>query len=174
MLNKSNLFSNTRMKLLAFIASRKGEYYERQIAREAGVSAGSANAILKSFERMGFVKKAVRGRMNFYERNERSPLLRQFRVLISISRLMPVIDAVAPLSKRVVLLGAHAEGRSDDAEMELFILSHERELVRRALEGFRGVRPLILDVVGLEGLKQRDRARYDRIMRGIELHREEG
>jgi hypothetical protein len=170
MFKNLKLCTKARMKLLGFIATVRGEHFERQIARKAGVSAGSANAILREFAREGLARKSVRGRMSFYCANEDSPVLRQYRVLLCISGIMPAVAALAPLSRRIVLIGGHASGRPDGGEIELFILARERDLVRRTLADFPHIRPLILDVVALEGLKSKDPAAYERLRSGIELH----
>ena len=83
------------MKLLVFISTKDSELYERQIAKEAKVSVGAVNKIMKEFAKLGLVKKIRKGRMLFYSRNDESPLLRQFKVFITVNNLMPVIEKIA-------------------------------------------------------------------------------
>lgn len=173
MFKKLNLFSQTEMKLLVFISTKDGELYERQIVNEAKVSVGAVNKIMKEFDRLGLVKKTRKGRMLFYSRNDESPLLRQFKVFITVNNLMPVIEKIAPLGKRIILFGSCAEGRNGEkSDIDLFILSREKEALRRILDGYPKIQAVILDSIEYADLQQKDKPLYDRIQRGIELHGE--
>ncbi|MEK6843089.1 MAG: hypothetical protein AABY04_01245, partial [Candidatus Micrarchaeota archaeon] len=85
MFKKLNLFSKTEMKVLEFISKKDGELYERQIAGGAKISTGSANAILKSFFQAGLIRQIRKGRMLFYSGNDDNPLLRQFKVFLTMN-----------------------------------------------------------------------------------------
>ncbi len=173
MFKKLNLFSKTEMKLLLFISTKDGELYQYQIAKEANVSVGSVNSMLKTFDMMGLVNKSKKGRMLFYRRNDRSPLLRQFKVFMSINNLMPAIEKIAPLVKRIVLFGSCAEGRNGEkSDVDLFVLSRRREEVRRALDDYPAIQAIILSSVEYAELQQKDKPLYDRMLRGIELYGE--
>ena len=162
------------MKLLVFISTKDSELYERQIAKEAKVSVGAVNKIMKEFAKLGLVKKIRKGRMLFYSRNDESPLLRQFKVFITVNNLMPVIEKIAPLSKRILLFGSCIEGRNGEkSDMDLFILSQEKEAIRRILDGYPKIQAIILDSLEYIALEQKDKPLYDRIQRGIELHGDE-
>jgi len=170
MFKKLNLFSKTEMKLLAFVCGKDGELYERQVADGAGVSAASANAILKRLEKMGLVRKSLKGRMVFYRRNDDNPLLRQFKTLVSVNNLLPVVEKIAPLSTRIVLFGSRAEGRNGEkSDTDLFILSKEKEAVRRAAD-VPGIQAIVLDAGELAELEKKDKPLFERIGRGIELY----
>ena len=174
MFNKLNLFSRTEMKLLVFMSTKDGESYERQIARRAEISVGSVNAILKTFDKMGLVIRAKKGRMLFYSRNDKSPLLRQFKVFITINNLMTIIEKIVPSCKRILLFGSCAEGRnSEKSDIDILIISREKEAIRRALDGYPKIQAIILDPIEYADLQRKDKPLYDRIQRGIELYGEE-
>ena len=157
--------------MLSFVSTKDGELYERQIAEKAGVSVGSANAILKLFVRMGLVKKSRKGRMSFYQRNDDNPLLRQFKVFVTINSLMPVIEKTAPVSRRIVLFGSCAEGRNGEkSDVDLFILSREKERTRRIMDDYPKVQAIILDSAEYARLQEKDKPLYERINSGIELY----
>lgn len=174
MFKKLNLFSRTEMKLLNFISTKEEEMYEREIADGAKVSTGSVNAIMGKFRKMGLLRKSTKGRMSFYSPNERSPLLRQFRVLMAVNGAMPAVGKIAPLCRRIVLFGSCAEGRNTEkSDVDLFVLSSEKEKIRRALEGYQKVQAIILDSAEYATLREKDKPLYERIRRGIELYGEE-
>lgn len=173
MFKKLNLFSRTEMKLLAFVSSKDGELYERQIAKEAKVSVGAANKILREFERAGLVKKTKKGRMSFYLRNDDSPFVKQFKVLMTINGLTQVTEKIAPLAKRIVLFGSCAEGRNTEkSDIDLLIISKEKEAIRRIMDGYPIIQAIIIDSVEYAELQKKDRPLYDRIRYGIELYGE--
>jgi predicted nucleotidyltransferase len=162
------------MKLLVFLSAKDGELYERQIAKEAKVSVGAVNKILKEFQGLDLVKKTKKGRMLFYSRNDNSPLLRQFKVFITINGLMPIIEKTVPLAKRIVLFGSCAEGRNGEkSDIDLFILSNEKGQIRRVLDDYPKIQAIILDSIEYATLQQKDKPLYDRIQRGIEIQGEE-
>lgn len=171
MFKKLNLFSKTEMKVLAFISVKDGELYERQLAKAAQVSVGSANSILKMFNQMNLVKKSKKGRMLFYQRNDESPLLRQFKVFVTVNNLMPPLEKIAPFSRRIILFGSCAEGRNGEkSDIDLFILSREKEKIRRIMDGYREIQAIILDSTEYAKLQEKDKPLYERINRGIELY----
>lgn len=170
MFKKLNLFSKTEMKLLVFISTKDGELYERQIANEAKVSVGSVNSIMKSFHKMGLVTKIQKGRMLFYSRNDGNPLLRQFKIFITVNSLVDVIAKIATLSRRIILFGSCSEGRNGEkSDIDLFILSKERDELKRVLNGYPIIQSIILNSNEYTDLQQKDKPLYDRIRRGIEL-----
>ncbi|MBI2079837.1 nucleotidyltransferase domain-containing protein [Candidatus Micrarchaeota archaeon] len=168
------MFSKTEIKLLIFISTKDGELYERQIANQAGISVGSANAILKAFYRLGFVKKVKKGRMIFYSRNVKNPFLRQFKVCITIRGITPLLEKLSPYSRRIILFGSCAEGRNTEkSDIDLFIISNEKEPIKRILDKYLKLQPIILNSLEFADLQKKDKPFYDRVMKGIELYGEE-
>ncbi len=170
MFKKLNLFSKTEMKALSFISSKDGELFEKQIADGAGISAGSANSILKSFAKIGLLKQAKKGKMLFYKRNDDNPALRQFKVFITINNLMPALQKIAPLCTRVVLFGSCAIGRNGEkSDIDLLVISSAKEEAKRALDGEDRIKAIVLNGVEYAQLQKNDKPFYDRISAGIEL-----
>ncbi len=174
MFKKLNLFSKTEMKLLVFISEKEGELYERQIAVEANVSVGSVNSIMKKFGKMGLVEGSRKGRMLFYRPDGKSPLLRQFKIFITINGIMPAIEKIIPHSRRIILFGSCAEGRNtEQSDIDLFVLSREKEKIRRIMDKLPKMQAILLDSVEYANLQQKDKPLYERIQRGLELYGEE-
>ena len=170
MFKKLNLFSKTEMRVLAFISTRDGELFERQIARGAGISAGSANTMLKEFAKNGLLKQAKKGKMLFYRRNDDNPALRQFKVFITVNNLMPVLDRIAGYSARIVLFGSCATGRNgEESDIDLFILSGVKPSVKQELEGEERIKAIVMNGPEYAELQKKDKPLYDRINAGIEL-----
>ena len=174
MFKKLNLFSRTEMKVLAFMSKKDGELYERQIADGAGVSTGSANTMLKEFARIGLLKQSKKGKMLFYGRNDNSPLLRQFKVFSTVNGLMPVVERIAGFCSRIVLFGSCAEGRNGEkSDIDLLVISNEKERVRRALDDYDSIQAIILSPMEYAGLGKKDKPLYERMNAGIGIYGDE-
>jgi len=170
MFKKLNLFSKTEMKILAFISTSDDELFERQIARSAGISAGSANRMLKEFAKTGLLKQAKKGKMLFYKRNDDNPALRQFKVFVTVNNLMPVLDRIADYSARIVLFGSASTGRNgEESDIDLFVLSGVKTSVKQELDGEDRIKAIIMNGPEYTELQKKDKPLYDRINAGIEL-----
>jgi len=166
-------FSRAETRILSHICRMQGEKYEREIATGAKVSAGSANSILRRYESAGLVKRVRRGRMSFYRRNDSCPFLRQYRVLMTVAGLMPVLDEAAPLSARITLLAPHSHGaESGNQKPTLLIISRNRDMLRRVFEGHPDVAFLATDQAGLARIWENDEGMRERIAEGFELYSE--
>lgn len=170
MFKKLNLFSKTEMKALAFISTKDGELFERQIAKGAGISAGSANRMLKAYAKIGLLRQAKKGKMLFYRRNDDNPALRQFKVFITVNGLMPVLGRIAHYSARIVLFGSSATGRNgEESDIDLFVLSGVKASVKQELDGEDRIKAIIMNGPEYAELQKKDKPLYDRINAGIEL-----
>lgn len=170
MFKKLNLFSKTEMKVLAFISTRDGELFERQIARGAGISAGSANTMLKEFAKAGMLRQTKKGKMFFYRRNDDNPTLRQFKVFVTVNNLMPVLDRIVDYSARIVLFGSCATGRNgEESDIDLFVLSGVKANVRQALKEEDRIKAIVMNGPEYAELQKKDKPLYNRINAGIEL-----
>ena len=170
MFKKLNLFSKTEMKVLSFISVKDGELFERQIASGAGISVASANRMLKMFAKLGLLKQTRKGKMLFYRRNDDNPVLRQFKVFTTVNNLMPALEKNARFSKRIVLFGSCASGRNGEgSDIDLFVLSEDREKLRAGLREEERIKAIILNGQEYAELRKKDKPLYERINSGIEL-----
>lgn len=155
---------------MEFLSTKDGELYERQVAKGAGVSPASANSLLSSFALSGLVTRQKKGRMVFYSRNDDNPLLRQLKISMSVEKLLPLAAKLQPLCRRVVLFGSCAEGRNGEkSDMDLFIISSEKDKVRRLLEANQTVQAIIMNTSEYSQLEKNDLPLFSRINSGIEL-----
>ncbi len=170
MFKKLNLFSKTEMKVLSFISVKDGELFERQIADGAGISVASANRMLKMFARLGLLRQTRKGKMLFYVRNDDNPVLRQYKVFTTVNNLMPAVEKIVPFSQRIVLFGSCAAGRNgEESDVDLFVLSGEKEKTRAELREEERIKAIILSGQEYAELRKKDKPLYERINSGIEL-----
>jgi predicted nucleotidyltransferase len=176
MFKKMNVFSKTSVELLSFLAMNPTRsMYEKEIAKEAGISVGATNQILRGFLELKLVKKERKGKMNFYTLNLENPAIRQFKIFINVFELNPLIDRLKTHAKRIILFGSCAQGvDAENSDIDLFFLSDDEGLIRAEIDKFKSKRkisPIITNASELARMKNEDKPLYERIMGGIELWR---
>ena len=168
------LFATSQLRVLRFLADHIGHsFYEREIAEQIDVSRSAVNLATRSLYRAGLLARERRGQMNFYAVDDRHPLVRQFKVLSTIARLEPLLRALRPLTRRLVLFGSCAEGTdTPDSDVDLFILTPDRDQVMTAIRRSRfdqPIQPIIVSNQELAMLKDKEPAFYAQVQRGITL-----
>ena len=169
MFKKLKLFSKTEVKVLNFILRQDEEMYEREIAKKAKVSVGSANSILKKFTKENLVEKRKLGRMALYKRNDDSARVRQLKISMIVEFLeKEIVEKIKTFSRQIVLFGSCSEGKNtQESDVDLFILSNEKDNVFEIVHKFSKVSPLILNSLEYSNLGGKDKPLYERINKGI-------
>lgn len=173
---KLSFITPTVMSVLEFfLADPLKEYYEREVARKAGVSRGSAHRILKLLLKLGFLSREEKGRMLIYRLNLKEPVVRQFKILVNIFALRELVDKLKMHSRRIVLFGSCAQGVDvRESDVDLLVIALEKESVRRIISDFnreseRKVAAVVVDMNEFVRLKREDMPLYENIERGIVL-----
>ena len=170
------LTDGVEMRILSTLAREPDrEFYQREIARLAGVSVGATSQRLREIVEGGLVSARKSGRMIFYRYNLDDPLARQLKILLSVNLIHNLVKDLAPHSRRVVLFGSCAAG-SDvlESDIDLLIVSQEGKLIRSIVSAYadqigRKISPVMMSANQFRHLRSKDRALYDRINYGIAL-----
>jgi predicted nucleotidyltransferase len=173
---KLDFLTPTTLKVLEFFfANSMREFHEREILRQAKVSKGSANKILRWLADLDFLSRERRGRMVFYKLNIKNPAVKQLKILSNVWRLREFINENREKSKKIVLFGSCAEGTDvGESDIDLLIIAEEKKLLNQAVSKFnlrseRKISPIILDMEEFVKMKRSDQPLYERIDRGIVL-----
>jgi len=136
---KDVLVTTVNQKILQFLARYSDkEYYERDIARQIEVASGSANRALNELFAIGAVKRRQEGKMLFYSIKSVSHTIIEFKKLINIMLVEPLVEELHTVTNRIVLYGSCAQGTDNSkSDMDLFIVTGNREQVNRIIENFR-------------------------------------
>lgn len=143
--------------------------------RKSRISKGSANKVLRVLADFGLLIRTERGRMVFYALNMQDPVAKQFKVLFNVYELRGLLEKLKQHSERVVLFGSCAQGTdSRDSDIDLFLVTSEKEPVRKLTAGFnekgeRNISAIVVSASELAALKRTDKALYDNVERGITL-----
>lgn len=168
------VFATSHGRVLRFLARQSGRsFYEREIQEATGLSRSAVNLAARALYQAGLLQRQRRGRMNFYAADDRHPFVRQFKVLDTIASLEGLLHRLRPLARRIILFGSCAQGMDRaESDVDLFILTTEREAVRAVVRESRMERALqavIADLQELAELKERDATFYAAIQRGLVL-----
>ncbi len=148
-------------------------YYQREVANEAHISVGSANRVLPDLVRNGLVMKEEKGKIHIYRYNVDDPAARQLKVLFNVLELKEMVEGIKPYVKRVIMFGSCSRGTDvKDSDVDLFILTDEKDVVAESLRSFnirRSISPIIVDANDYVNLRNQDRPLYDEVHRGITL-----
>ena len=174
--NELGFITPTVMSVLSlFLDDPMQDYYEREVLRRTRVSKGSANRILKLLSDMGLLSRETRGRMAFYKLNSDEATARQFKILRNTFAMRNLIGSLKRHSSKIVLFGSASQGTdAKESDIDLFVLSSEKEEVLREIGDFgrrfhKRIAPIVLNSNEFIRMKRDDRALYGNIDRGIVL-----
>lgn len=148
-------------------------YYQREVANEADISVGSANRVLPDLVSNGLVMKEEKGKIHIYRYNIDDPAARQLKVLFNVLELKEMVEGIKPHAKRIIVFGSCSRGTDvKDSDVDLFILTDEKDVVTERLRSFnirRSISPIIVDANDYVNLRNQDRPLYDEVLGGITL-----
>jgi predicted nucleotidyltransferase len=130
------LISTVDQKILRFLSKFSDmEFHEREIGRRIGVSAGSANRSLNGLFTAGVLRRRQAGKMLFYGIDSSNPAIIEFKKLVNILLLEPLVNRLKAFSSRIILFGSCARGVDDSrSDMDLFIISTNPDKVNHIIE----------------------------------------
>lgn len=174
MFKKLKFITGSALKILYALAlNPMRAFYQREIAKEAKVSVGSANRTLKVLVENELVTKEKRGKIFLYKFNTENTVARQMKILFKVNELDELVRALKEHSKRIILFGSCAEGNDvKESDVDLFVLTNEKGVVRKTINSYDGsgkIAPIIVDVNDFAKIRNEDKPLYDNILRGIKL-----
>ncbi len=175
----SHILFTVNQKVLSLLAKFSDrEFYERQIARKLGIGYSSANASLNQLYSSGVLRRRREGKMYFYSLDSSSPIVVQFKKLVNLLLIEPLVEQLKPASSRIVLYGSCAQGLdTSQSDMDLFVVSGNKNKALDILANFkfpRGfedirIQAIVKTPVELLDMKERDQAFIQEVERGIIL-----
>lgn len=156
------VFTN-HQKVLMYLLLRPGKScYEREIARNAKISYGSANQVLNYLYKKGILRRETRGRMCFYSIELSNPYIKELKILYNMILLEPLVEKLKPHTHKVVLYGSWANGTdTENSDIDIFIVTSGEEKVRSIIDKFSysnkvGGRRIQAVIYGPEDLLKRE------------------
>jgi predicted nucleotidyltransferase len=151
------------------------EFYQREVAKRAGISVGATNQILRILTEREIVTREKRGRMFFYQYNLQNPVARYLKIFLNINELYELARELKQHCKRVLLFGSAAEGNDvKESDFDLFVLTDDKEKAHSIINRYkseigRKISPIVLNAREFVELRSKDKPLYAQILRGIPL-----
>ncbi len=174
MLSKYLIFTNPQ-KILKFLMHSGKPCYEREIARGANISYGSANHVLNQFYKKGFVQRKSEGRMYFYSLNISNPFIKEFKILNNLLLLESLIEKLKLYCHKVILYGSWSSGDDTaESDIDLFIITSDEDKARSIIDKYsysnkvanRKIQAVINTPTDLLHREQRDKVFMDQVEQG--------
>jgi len=153
------------------------QYYVREIAKIIRGSVGGCHKVLKNLFKMGLINKQKSGRNLYYKVKEDSPAIKYFKIFINIQELDETLKAITPECKKIILYGSCTTGEdTSESDIDLLIITENVSEIKQKLKpkyiNGRKIKPIVLLPHEYIKLKNKDRAFYTEINKGIILWRE--
>jgi len=176
---KSHLISTANQKVLSLLVKFSDqEFYEREVARKLGISAGSANRALNELYSDGAITRKRKGKMYFYSIDSSNAIITKFKKIVNLMLIEPLVEELKKISSRILLYGSCALGTdTSESDLDLFIVSKSKKDVSNVISGFtfpRGfenihIQPVIKTPVELLEAGESERTFMEEVERGIVL-----
>lgn len=126
------IITTNAQKVLKFLLLKSGKpCYEREIARGAKISYGSANNVLNQFYKKRLVKRKVDGRMCYYFIDVSDPYIRELKILNNLLILENLVEKLKQYTQKIVLYGSWAEGTdTEESDIDLFIIGSREKVIK--------------------------------------------
>jgi len=136
---QSHLIATVNQKVLSLLAKFSDqEFYEREVARKLGISYGSANRALNELYSTGAVTRRREGKMYFYSIDSSKAALTEFKKVVNLMLVEPLVEELKKMSNRIVLYGSCALGTdTSESDLDLFVVSSSKEDVTNAISNFK-------------------------------------
>lgn len=158
------------LTILKFLMEADKEVHMREISRKTGLSLGFVSRILNELSKDGLICCNKKGRMKFYRIDSVNPVIRQLKILFTVSLLMPFVKKLRDSVRRVILFGSSARGEdTPDSDIDLLVITNETTRVRKILGENNRIVPLIMNTVEFSNLKKKDPSLFEQITIGIVL-----
>lgn len=134
-----HLIATINQKVLRLLAKFSDqEFYERELARRLGISYGSANRALNELYSTGAVTRRREGKMYFYLIDSSTAAVMEFKKMINLMLVEPLVEELKKMSNRIVLYGSCALGTdTSESDLDLFVVSKSKEDVSNVISNFK-------------------------------------
>ena len=161
--------------LTAMADDPEREFYQREIAKLAGISTGATSQTLRKLSETGLVTLRKSGRMMFYRYNLHNPVAKQLKILLNVDAVDGMIQELRDYAERIILFGSYATGTNvKTSDIDLFILTGNGKKATEIISAYgdklgRKASPIVVNANELRKLRSEDTALYERVNRGIIL-----
>jgi predicted nucleotidyltransferase len=174
-----HIITTVNQKILKLLCKfSDDEFYERQVARSLDIAYGSANRSLNQLYSDGVVKRRQEGKMFFYSIDTSNPAVIEFKKLVNLLLLEPLVVTLQKIVNRIVLYGSCAQGTdTSQSDFDLFVVTNNEENAANIISGFNlpkgfeslRIHPVIKTPIELLQAGDSEKTFIEEVERGIVL-----
>ncbi len=174
-----HIITTVNQRVLSFLAKfSDDEFYERQVARSLDIAYGSANRSLNQLYSTGAIKRRQEGKMFFYSIDTSNYSVVEFKKLVNLLLLEPLVENLKTVATKIVLYGSCAQGAdTSQSDFDLFVITNKKENAADVIGGFNlpkgfenlHIQPVIKTPVELLQMSESEKAFIEEVERGIVL-----
>jgi len=133
-----HLVTTINQKVLSLLAKFSDqEFYEREVARKLGISTGSANRALNELYSTVAVTRRREGKMYFYAIDSSNAAIAEFKKIVNLMLIEPLVEELKKMSSRIILYGSCALGTdTSESDIDMFIVTKNKKNVSNTISGF--------------------------------------
>lgn len=174
-----NICSKNSFIILKFLGRNEGKsFYVREIAETVGLSPATVSRTLSDLKESAIVSREERGRLAMYMADNNNPLLREIKIVITLTEINELLINLKPLTSKIILFGSCSRGEDRfDSDIDMLILSKYRKSILREISNFpseRKLSPIVITKDEYFQLRTRDKPFYNQIKSGKLLWESEG
>ena len=162
------------MQILIFLARNpEKEFYLRELAKTINKSVGGTHKALKSLHSMRLINEKKSGKNLYYKINQKNPSIKSFKIFMTINELNTLVNNLKEISVKIILFGSCASGEDTvDSDIDLLILTKYKDEVNGCIKKSklaRKIQAVVIDSTEFMKLKEKDKAFYQEIKKGVTL-----
>jgi predicted nucleotidyltransferase len=137
---------SAKQRVLTYLADAPSQaFFENQVAQGSGVSMAATHYAMHALAAEGLLRREDRGKRRAYGVDRAHPVVRQWKVLLTLARVEPLLAALRPVADRVTLFGSCASGTDhEDSDIDLYVRTARPEEARRIVEAIPQVKRIQL------------------------------
>ena len=173
-MKRNPLVTTNAQKALHFLIDHpvKG-LLEGEIQKATKLSKSGVNYALRDLVATNFLSRTKRGKAFFYTLNHKSPIVKQLKVIETLTQLNPLLKRLEPLTSKIILFGSSSRGENTlDSDIDLLILSRNKDIVLEQIKknnSKRKIQGIIYSNLNFIEKKKTDPIFYEQVIQGIVL-----
>jgi len=174
LMKKNLLIATNAQKVLHFLINHPiKELLESEIQKATRFSKSGVNYALRDLVAANFLSRTKRGKTFFYTLNHKSLIVKQLKIIETITQLSPLLKRLEPLTFKIILFGSSSRGENTlDSDIDLLILSRNKDLVMEQIKKTnrkRKIQSIIYSNLNFIEKKKTDPVFYEQVIQGIVL-----
>ncbi len=173
-MKKNVLIATNAQKILYFLIDHPiRDFLESEIQKSTKVSKSGVNYALRELITTDFLFRTKRGKAFFYTLNHKNLIIKQLKVIETITQINDLLKKIKPLASKIILFGSSSRGENTpDSDIDLLIISRNKDLMLKQIKKYRSkrkIQSIIYTNLSFMEKKKTDSIFYEQVNKGIVL-----